>query len=79
LVRIAKTAGEFVAAAEASLAMGMSMRWRERADEFLASLSWDSVWQGMNRLITANAAQPQKTLSAGSSSMAQAGPEGARV
>jgi UDP-galactopyranose mutase len=79
LVRIARTADEFVHAVEASLAMGMSMKWRERADEFLGSLSWDSVWQGMNRLITASMSQPAKTLTAGSSSLAQIGPEGARV
>jgi hypothetical protein len=29
----------------------MSMKWRERADHFLAALSWDRTWIAMNRLI----------------------------
>ena len=31
--------------------MDMGFKWRERADEFLKGLSWDSVWIGMNTLI----------------------------
>ena len=39
---------EFVIAAfEQAMAIDMSMKWRQRADEFLKSLSWDSVWGGM--------------------------------
>ena len=52
LVRIADTAEQFVAAAERAMATDMTMKWRELADEFLKSSSWDSVWEGMNRLIT---------------------------
>jgi len=52
LVRIADTAEQFVAAAERAMATDMSMKWRERADEFLKSCSWDSVFEGMNRLVT---------------------------
>jgi len=52
LVRIADTAEQFVAAADRAMATDMTMKWRERADEFLKSCSWDSVWDGMNRLVT---------------------------
>jgi UDP-galactopyranose mutase len=51
LVRIANTVEEFVTAAEQSMAFGMSLKWRERADQFLQTLSWDAVWCSMNRLI----------------------------
>ena len=30
------------------MAVDMGLKWRERADEFLKGLSWDSVWGGMN-------------------------------
>jgi hypothetical protein len=33
------------------MAFGMSLKWRERADDFLQTLSWDSTWASMNRLI----------------------------
>src|SRR4051812_33607554 len=52
LGRLADTAEQFVAAAERAMVSDMSMKWRERADEFLKSCSWDSVWEGMNRLVT---------------------------
>ena len=29
----------------------MSLKWRERADAFLSTLSWDSTWDAMDRLI----------------------------
>jgi hypothetical protein len=29
----------------------MCFKWRERADEFLQTMSWDSVWSSMNRCI----------------------------
>ena len=51
LARIAHSAEEFVTATEQAMSSDMGMKWRERADEFLKSLSWDSVWSGMNRLI----------------------------
>jgi UDP-galactopyranose mutase len=51
LARIAHSAEEFVTAAEEAMASDMGLKWRERADEFLKSLSWDSVWGGMNHLI----------------------------
>lgn len=51
LARIVNDAQEFVTAAEHSMQFGMSLKWRERADAFLQTLSWDSVWQDMNRLI----------------------------
>jgi UDP-galactopyranose mutase len=51
LARIADSAEEFVTAAEQAMASDMGFKWRERADEFLKSLSWDSVWGGMNQLI----------------------------
>lgn len=51
LVRIAETPEQFLEAIEQALMAGMCLKWRERADQFLKSLSWDSVWEGMNRLI----------------------------
>jgi len=52
LARIARSADEFVMHAEQVMNVGMCLKWRERADEFLKTISWDSVWNGMNRLIT---------------------------
>jgi UDP-galactopyranose mutase len=51
LARIAATAEEFVQAADHAMQNGMSLKWRERSDAFLQTLSWDSVWAEMNRLI----------------------------
>jgi UDP-galactopyranose mutase len=51
LARIAHSAEEFVTAAEQAMASDMGFKWRERADEFLKSSSWDSVWDGMSQLI----------------------------
>jgi UDP-galactopyranose mutase len=51
LARIANSAEQFVTAAEQAMASDMSFKWRERADEFLKSLSWESVWGGMSHLI----------------------------
>jgi UDP-galactopyranose mutase len=52
LVRIASTAVEFVHQAEQALSFGMSMKWRERADAFLRTLSWDHTWEQMNALLS---------------------------
>jgi len=51
LVRIVHDPHEFVVAAEQSMRFGMSLKWRERADAFLETLSWDAVWGDMNSLI----------------------------
>jgi UDP-galactopyranose mutase len=51
LVRIATDASEFVAQAEQAMAFGMTMKWRQRADAFLSTLSWDNTWESMNSLI----------------------------
>jgi UDP-galactopyranose mutase len=51
LAKIASTPEEFVEAADQAMMSGMCLKWRERADEFLKTLSWDSVWNGMHRLI----------------------------
>jgi UDP-galactopyranose mutase len=51
LVQIVASPEEFVATAERAMNRDMGLKWRERADEFLTSLSWDSVWEGMSRLI----------------------------
>jgi len=51
LVGIGATASEFMDAVEKAMVVGMSMKWRQRADEFLKSSSWDSVWQRMDLLI----------------------------
>jgi UDP-galactopyranose mutase len=51
LAHIASNAEEFITEAENAMKHGMSLKWRERADEFLASLSLDSTWSAMNTLI----------------------------
>jgi UDP-galactopyranose mutase len=51
LARIASNPTEFVDAVERSLSNTMGMKWRERADAFLATMSWDSVWSSMNQLV----------------------------
>ncbi len=50
LVRIASTAEEFVAAIEAALHEDPAER-RRRADEFLATMSWDKTYESMSDLI----------------------------
>jgi len=47
----------------------MTMKWRERVDEYLKSCSWDSVFEGMNRLINNVAGAREKTKTASQSSM----------
>ena len=52
LVRIAKDAQEFIAAAEDLLGPESTRKqWLEDADEFLATMSWDETWGRMSRLI----------------------------
>jgi glycosyltransferase involved in cell wall biosynthesis len=51
LARIAHSTDEFIAAAEHAMGVDMCLKWRERADEFLKSLSWDSIWDDMRHLI----------------------------
>jgi UDP-galactopyranose mutase len=51
LVQIAATPTEFLAAAERAMTFGMGMKWRERADAFLRTLSWERTWEEMNDLI----------------------------
>jgi UDP-galactopyranose mutase len=50
LVKIAATAGEFVAAIEAAL-NERSEEWLQQVDAFLAQSSWDSTWERMAQLI----------------------------
>jgi hypothetical protein len=54
----------------------MCLKWRERADEFLKSLSWDSVWDGMSRLIAGHL-DSEETVPAGSHVLAQSRQENA--
>jgi UDP-galactopyranose mutase len=51
LATIAHSVDEFIAHSERAMSAGMCLKWRQRADEFLKSMSWDSVWGGMNLLI----------------------------
>ena len=51
LVHVVATPEEFITVAEKAMKRDMSLKWRERADDFLTTLSWDSVWDGMSRLI----------------------------
>ena len=67
LVRIAETPEQFILATEQALMGGMCLKWRERADQFLKSLSWDSVWESMNHLI----AEKQERAALGLAAAAQ--------
>jgi UDP-galactopyranose mutase len=51
LVRIAGTAAEFVAAAEAALQQQTDQSWLSEVDAFLADMSWDETWSQMWQLI----------------------------
>lgn len=51
LVHVVGTPDEFITASEKAMNRDMGLKWRERADDFLTTLSWDAVWEGMNRLI----------------------------
>jgi UDP-galactopyranose mutase len=51
LARIAGTPDEFVAACDQAMAFKMGLKWRERADAFLETMSWNSVWSSMNILL----------------------------
>jgi UDP-galactopyranose mutase len=59
LVRIASDAAEFITQAEKAMTYGKTMKWRERVDAFLGTLSWDSTWRAMNELIEDVAASEQ--------------------
>ena len=56
LVRIADSVSDFTAAVEASLLEEPQERQR-RADAFLANLSWDRTWRGMEEAISQAAAE----------------------
>lgn len=51
LAHIAADAAEFATAMDQVMTCSMSFKWRERADAFLSTLSWDSTWSAMNSLI----------------------------
>jgi UDP-galactopyranose mutase len=51
LVRIESTVDGFLAGVEHALTYEMGIKWRERADAFLRTLSWDRTWSSMNKLI----------------------------
>jgi UDP-galactopyranose mutase len=78
LARIVHSPDEFITAAEQAMAVNMGMKWRERADEFLKTLSWDSVWGGMSDLM-AKRLQPEAALTAGSTALFQSQGVPARV
>jgi UDP-galactopyranose mutase len=62
LVRIAKDAPEFVAAAEELLAGEANRKaWLATVDEFLAQMSWDETWMRMSRLIDETVATKTRT------------------
>lgn len=61
LVRLASHVEDFVGEAEHAMVYGMSLKWRERADRFLRTLSWDEAWSEMNRVME-NVLQPREEL-----------------
>ena len=62
LVRIAKDAREFVAAADDLLQSEANRKpWLANVDEFLAQMSWDETWARMSRLIDDTVATKTRT------------------
>lgn len=61
LVKIARTAEEFVAAGEQILQSRGSTGQMNRADEFLSEMSWDKTWSEMNRLVRETIAEKSKS------------------
>jgi glycosyltransferase involved in cell wall biosynthesis len=62
LVRIAKDAREFVAAADDLLQSEENRKpWLANVDEFLAQMSWDETWARMSRLIDDTVATKTRT------------------
>ena len=47
LVQIAATAAEFGQAIETALNQTQDADWRQRTDDYLATISWDQTWQQM--------------------------------
>jgi UDP-galactopyranose mutase len=78
LVRIGRSTEEFIDAAEQAMVQSMSIKWRQRSDEFLKSLSWDSVWNEMDGLI-AGVLNPHDSVRRGGQLAASAQQEIARV
>ncbi|WP_170172470.1 glycosyltransferase family 1 protein [Hymenobacter rigui] len=52
LVQIAATAPEFGQAIEKALTQTQDADWRQRTDDYLATISWDQTWQQMVDLMT---------------------------
>jgi UDP-galactopyranose mutase len=78
LVRIGRSTEEFIDAAEQAMVQDMSIKWRQRSDEFLKSLSWDSVWIEMDGLI-AGILNPHDSVRRGAQLAVSAQQENARV
>jgi UDP-galactopyranose mutase len=53
LVEIADTAEEFIAAAEGIFQNDVPLKRIQKADDFLANISWDETWKEMNNIIEA--------------------------
>jgi UDP-galactopyranose mutase len=64
LVWIADSPDEFVAAAEAAMRDDGVAR-QSRADAFLATMSWDTTWAAMDRLVAEHAARHPQLAAAG--------------
>jgi UDP-galactopyranose mutase len=62
LVEIASTAEEFVAAGDKILQNENTGEWLERADEFLAQISWDKTWAEMAHLINESIHEKSKAV-----------------
>ena len=73
LARIAGNPIEFEEAANQALTFGMSLKWRERADAFIQTLSWDDTWSSMNALIV-NSLKEKQSADKYSSRVAKSGP-----
>ena len=51
LVDIVHSPEEFLRAAERAMTYCMGLKWRERVDDYLRTMSWDHTWRAMDGLI----------------------------
>lgn len=62
LVEIAATAEDFAAAGDKLLERGNFDDWQQKADEFLAQMSWDKTWAQMKQLINSAVSEKPREM-----------------
>jgi hypothetical protein len=75
LVHIADNAKDFGAAIEKALVQAQDADWRQRTDDYLATISWDLTWQHMVDLMQQRLATKQHEPDAATSGLHSTPPE----